>query len=92
MPKTKQTKLVKGSGSQKKLNLQLARAKKCKEDLAAWKTGSPSSSRDTAEPKQPKLRRETSAHKAKHLNEWIPAMMEAARKEYWDSREPGYPG
>ena len=92
MPKQKQTKLVKGDSSSKKLNLQFARAKKCKEDLATWKTGSPSSKTAPAEQKLPKVRRDTSAHKSKHLNEWTPAQMEAACKEYWDSRQPGYPG
>ena len=38
------------------------------------------------------MRRETSAHKSKHLNEWTAAQIDAACKKFWDSRQPGYPG
>ena len=70
MVKTKQTKLVKGSASSKKLNLQLKRAQSRKKELKDRKQAKKKSTTQTRLPKPPKIHRETSAHKSKKLNKW----------------------
>ena len=86
MVKTKQTKLVKGSASSKKLNLQLQRAQNRAKELQNRKEAKQSKTRS---PKMPKIRREQSAHKSKKLNEWIPKEMEEAVNMYRNLRVPG---
>ena len=85
MVKTKQTKLVKGSASSKKLNLQLKRAQSRKKELE---------DREQAkkQTQSPKICRESIAHKSQKLNAWTPQEMEEAIKMYRDSRAPAYKG
>ena len=89
MVKTKQTKLVKGSASSKKLNLQLQRTQNRAKELQNRKKAKQSKTRSL---KMPKIRREQSAHESKKLNEWTPKEMEEAVNMYRNSRVPGYKG
>ena len=89
MVKTKQTKLVKGSASSKKLSLQLQRAQNRAKELQNRKEAKQSK---TGLPKTPKIRREQSAHKSKKLNEWTPKEMEEAVNMCRNLRVPGYKG
>ena len=88
MVKTKQTKLVKGSASSKKLNLQLKRAQSRKIELEDRNQAK----KQTRSLKMPKFCRESSAHKSQKLNAWSPKEMEEAVKMYRDSRAPAYKG
>ena len=80
MVKTKQAKLVKGSASSKKLNLQLKRAQNRIKELEDRKQAKKQSTTQTRLLEPLKICGETSAHKSKKLNELMPQQMEEAVK------------